>query len=101
VGQSSTNGIGTQDIRKIFYQPKYRWISHQSEAKVYHSSSSAENLVTGNGYDTYHGATVDTTPNLMMTGTDLYHTMEDGAEGIGANSSTTFDGHVWRVKLNL
>ena len=101
VGQSSTNGIGTQDMRKIFYQPKHRWISHQSEAKVYHSSSSAESLVTGNGYDTYKGAETDDIANLLMTGTDLYHTMDDGGEGIGANNSTTFDGHVWRVKLNL
>ena len=47
------------------------------------------------------GSAGDTTRNLMMTGTDLYHDMEDGAEGVGANNSTMFDGHVWRVKLNL
>lgn len=101
VGQSTSYGIATQDIRKIFYQPKYRWVSHQSAAKVYHSSATEENLVTGNGYDTYQGSAGDTTRNLMMTGTDLYHDMEDGAEGVGANNSTMFDGHVWRVKLNL
>ncbi len=101
VGQNTSNGISTQDIRKIFYQPKHRWIAHQNAAKVYHSSATSENIVTGNGYDTYKGAEGDTTRNLMMTGTDLYHTMDDGGEGIGANNSTTFDGHVWRVKINL
>ena len=55
----------------------------------------------GNGYDTYAGAEGDTTPNVLMTGTDLYKDMPLDGSTLGAGDTTYFDGHVWRIKIIL
>jgi len=101
VGQGNHYLSTPSKIQEVFYQPRHRWIAHQNAAKVYQSSATAENLVMGNGYDTYAGAVGDVVPNVLMTGTDLHREMTvDGGE-LGTGDSTMFDGHVWRIKINL
>ena len=85
----------------MFYQPRHRWIAHQSASKVHHSSATSENLVMGNGYDTYAGVGGDTTPNVLMTGTDLHKNMNIDGTTLGTGDTTMFDGHVWRIKIKL
>ena len=101
IGQSSVAHFNPTKITDMFYQPRHRWIAHQSAAKVYHSSATAENLVMGNGYDTYAGSNGDSTPNILMTGTDLHNDLSVDGSTIGSGDSTMFDGHVWRIKINL
>ncbi len=101
VGRGSISQFQPKKITDMFYQPRHRWIAHQSAAKVHHSSATAENLVMGNGYDTYAGAEGDTTPNVLMTGTDLYKNMELDGTTLGTGDTTMFDGHVWRIKIKL
>ena len=55
----------------------------------------------GNGYDTYAGAVGDLTPNVLMTGTDLERGMTVDGGTLGTGNKTMFDGHVWRIKINL
>jgi hypothetical protein len=95
------NNRGPKKITDMFYQPRHRWIAHQSAAKVHHSSATQENLVMGNGYDTYAGASGDVTPNVLMTGTDLHKDMNIDGTTLGTGDTTYFDGHVWRIKINL
>ena len=101
VGRGSISQFQPKKITDMFYQPRHRWIAHQNEDKVYHSSATQENLVMGNGYDTYAGAENDATPNILMTGTDLYKDMEIDGSTVGVNDTTMFDGHVWRIKIKL
>lgn len=100
VGQGSS-GFSIKKVQDMFYQPRHRWVAHQNAAKVYHSSATAENLVAGNGYDTYAGGAGDTVPNVLMTGTDLHREMTVDNGTVGGNDSTMFDGHVWRIKIQL
>ena len=100
VGQGSI-GFSIKKIQEMFYQPRHRWIAHQNAAKVYQSSATAENLVSGNGYDTYAGGVGDTVPNVLMTGTDLHRDMTVDGGTLGTENSTMFDGHVWRIKIQL
>ena len=100
VGHGSS-GFSSKKVQEMFYQPRHRWIAHQNAAKVYQSSATAENLVLGNGYDTYTGAVGDTVPNVLMTGTDLHRDMTVDGGTLGAGNSTMFDGHIWRIKIQL
>ena len=100
VGQGSP-GFSSKKVQEMFYQPRHRWIAHQNAAKVYQSSSTTENLVSGNGYDTYAGLVGDTVPNVLMTGTDLHRDMSIDGSTLGNGDSTMFDGHVWRIKIQL
>tara|TARA_B100000795_G_scaffold265155_1_gene246605 strand:+ start:3648 stop:5030 length:1383 start_codon:yes stop_codon:yes gene_type:complete len=100
VGQGS-HGFSSKKVQEMFYQPRHRWIAHQNATKVYQSSATAENLVSGNGYDTYAGAVGDTVPNVLMTGTDLHRDMTVDGGTLGTGNSTMFDGHVWRIKIQL
>lgn len=100
VGQGSP-GFSSKKVQEMFYQPRHRWIAHQNAAKVYQSSSTTENLVSGNGYDTYDGLVGDTVPNVLMTGTDLHRDMSIDGSTLGTGDSTMFDGHVWRIKIQL
>jgi len=101
VGQSGKYLSTAAKIQEMFYQPRHRWIAHQNATKVYQSSATAENLVSGNGYDTYAGSASDTVPNILMTGTDLHREMAVDGSTLGTGDSTMFDGHVWRIKINL
>ena len=100
VGQGSSGFIRAK-MQEMFYQPRHRWIAHQNAAKVYHSSATSENMVAGNGYDTYAGGAGDTVPNVLMTGTDLHRDMSIDGPTLGNGDSTMFDGHVWRIKIQL
>tara|TARA_B110000967_G_C18894811_1_gene569797 strand:+ start:1767 stop:3077 length:1311 start_codon:yes stop_codon:yes gene_type:complete len=101
VGQGNNELNTSKNVQDIFYQPRHRWVAHQSAAKIYNSSSSSEFNVMGNGYDTYMGAASDLTPNILMTGTDLQRNMMVDGGVLGTGNKTMFDGHVWRVKINL
>ena len=101
VGQGNHYLSTPSKIQEMFYQPRHRWIAHQNAAKVYQSSSTTENLVSGNGYDTYAGLVGDTVPNVLMTGTDLHRDMSIDGSTLGTGDSTMFDGHVWRIKIQL
>jgi len=101
VGQGNHYLSTPSKIQEMFYQPRHRWIAHQNAAKVYQSSSTTENLVSGNGYDTYAGLVGDTVPNVLMTGTDLHRDMSIDGSTLGNGDSTMFDGHVWRIKIQL
>lgn len=101
VGQGNHYLSTPSKIQEMFYQPRHRWIAHQNAAKVYQSSATAENLVSGNGYDTYAGLVGDTVPNVLMTGTDLHRDMSIDGSTLGNGDSTMFDGHVWRIKIQL
>jgi hypothetical protein len=101
VGQGNHYLSTASKIQDMFYQPRHRWVAHQSATKIYHSSATAENLVAGNGYDTYAGAVGDTVPNILMTGTDLHRAMIVDGGTLGTGDSTMFDGHVWRIKIQL
>ena len=101
VGQGNHYLSTPSKIQEMFYQPRHRWIAHQNAAKVYQSSATAENLVSGNGYDTYAGGVGDTVPNVLMTGTDLHRDMSIDGSALGNGDSTMFDGHVWRIKIQL
>jgi len=100
VGQGSS-GFSSKNIQEVFYQPRHRWIAHQNAAKVYNSSSTTENSVLGNGYDTYAGVTGDAVPNILMTGTDLHNDLPIDGTTIGNGNSTVFDAHVWRINIQL
>lgn len=101
VGQGNHYLSTAAKVQNMFYQPRHRWIAHQNAAKVYQSSSVTGNLVSGNGYDTYTGSASDTVPNVLMTGTDLHREMNVDGALMNVNDSTIFDGHVWRIKINL
>jgi hypothetical protein len=101
-GVGRGNNIYTAtNVQDIFYQPRHRWVAHQSASKIYNSSSASEFNVMGNGYDTYAGAVGDLTPNVLMTGTDLERGMTVDGGTLGTGNKTMFDGHVWRIKINL
>jgi hypothetical protein len=100
VGQGNHYLSTPSKVQEMFYQPRHRWIAHQNAAKVYQSNAASENLVSGNGYDTYAGVG-DTVPNVIMTGTDLHREMTVDGGTLGTGDSTMFDGHVWRIKIQL
>ena len=101
VGQGNHSLNAPKNVQDIFYQPRHRWVAHQSASKIYNSSSASEFNVMGNGYDTYAGAAGDLTPNILMTGTDIERGMTVDGGTLGTGNKTMFDGHVWRIKINL
>merc|ERR1712146_177140 len=106
MGFDDISGVGTSSfsgtsLTEMFFNPRHRWISHESAAAVNRSSETSESDAGGaigsEWIDSYVSSTAGDTDagGLMMTGTNLVHNDYGGSDCI------LFDGHVWRVQLTM
>ena len=79
------------DIRKIFFQPRHRWISHVSTTSLDDLSADNGHTVGDNGFVSTDGGKAD---GPLMTGTNLIN-------GDVGTDFVYFDAHVWRIKVTF
>tara|TARA_X000000368_G_scaffold399393_1_gene370317 strand:- start:4137 stop:5375 length:1239 start_codon:yes stop_codon:yes gene_type:complete len=100
------SGVGLGDsyssaktAKDLFFQPRHRWISYRTGGTVKASGSAiaptgVAGATTGSHIDTYNNPGGGNTNGLAMTGTDM---VQDN----NSVSACEFDGHVWKITLDL
>lgn len=79
-------------IRKIFFQPRHRWISHVQNTNI-EDLSGNRNHTIGEGVDATFVGTGGQANGPLMTGTNLTNKTGSGF--------VYFDAHIWRVKVTF
>jgi hypothetical protein len=81
--------------KELFFQPRHRWISYQTGGVPQHSTNTiAPSNNSESHIDTYNNPGGGNTNGLAMTGTDM---VQDN----NSVSDCEFDGHVWKITLEL
>ena len=82
---SSYSALAT-GLTSIFFNPRHRWISHETAIAGYANGTDAEVA------EAVRLGHCDASGNVLMTGTNLVH---------DSNSKIYFDAHVWRILVTL